>query len=101
MKQSGQVSAQTAVCVRLRRPKDLAVLRGEGGCYEDYPGLGNRSIFYPYTSILSHSVGDTAVTAGEGVYEKIYKYDKLYWYLVPGIVLTASPMILGAYITML
>ena len=31
------------------RPKDPAVPRG-GECYKAYPGLGNRSIFYPGSS---------------------------------------------------
>ena len=34
------------------RPKDPAVPRG-GGCYKAYPGLGNRSIFYPGSSVGS------------------------------------------------
>ena len=36
--------------MRFRRPKDPAVQRG-GECYKDCPGLGNRSIFYPYRSV--------------------------------------------------
>ena len=34
------------------RPKDPAVPRG-GECYKAYPGLGNRSIFYPGSSVGS------------------------------------------------
>ena len=34
------------------RPKDPAVTRG-GECYKAYPGLGNRSIFYPGSSVGS------------------------------------------------
>ena len=39
---------------RYRNPQNPAVQRG-GECYKDYPGdylgLGNRSIFYPYSSV--------------------------------------------------
>ena len=36
--------------IRCRRLKDLAVQRG-GECCKDYPELGYRSIFYPYSSV--------------------------------------------------
>ena len=36
--------------IRYRRPKDPAAQR-ERECYKGYPGLGNRSIVYPYSSV--------------------------------------------------
>ena len=35
---------------RYRRPKYPSVQR-RGGCWKDYPGLGKRSTFYPYSSV--------------------------------------------------
>ena len=34
-----------------RRPKDPAFQRGRE-CYQDYPGLGNQSVFYPLSSVV-------------------------------------------------
>ena len=36
------------------RPRVVSIER----CYKDYPGLGNRSVFYPYSSIGNTSKFD-------------------------------------------
>ena len=43
------------------RPKDPAVPTGE--CYKAYPGLGNRWIFYPGSSVGSTITPDTTISA--------------------------------------
>ena len=48
--ETNRVGQRTDVCIRFRRRKDPAVQRG-GECYKDYPGLGNRSVCYPYSSV--------------------------------------------------
>ena len=43
-------------CVMSRRPKYPAVERGGEWC-KDYPGLGNRSVLYPYSSLGNSFAG--------------------------------------------
>ena len=47
------------------RPKDPAVPRG-GECYKAYPGLGNRSTFYPGSSVGSTITLRYCVRSGGG-----------------------------------
>ena len=46
------------------RPKDPAVPKG-GKCYKAYPGLGNRSIFYPGSSVGITSMKYTGIYIGD------------------------------------
>ena len=46
-------------------------------CYKDYPGMGNRSIFYPYSSVGNTFTSDVVQVTGSNLTSNVYFIETL------------------------